>query len=264
MGWHSTTIPSIFFDQPFAHNNPQRDPAPARDWVADAAKMGSLTLDKSLLQYADPLEAVDFAVNSRALQQFSQSVAARQHDFKYIGQGYFYSPYKSDATEWLRIAGMALEGSLLDYQIGDLFKRCTPGDVRVSYSQVALPTASVIAEYYPGGRLGLHKTQSNYELGIVHKGLMTTKQLFEYRLLQNFWSSFWWRLICLAVFTGYLYILAKRKFWVTLFTVVAGMGVVAAVVRIIFGVSATKPIGLVVLAAATLFLMHGKPVLKRE
>jgi hypothetical protein len=264
LGWHSMPIPSFYFDQPFAHNNPQRDPAPATEWVADAAKMGSFTLDKTLLQYAQPLEAADFAANGPALQQFSQSVAARQHGFKYIGQGYFYSPYQADATEWLRIAGMALEGSLLDYQLGDLFKRCTPGDVRVSYSQVALPTASVIAEHYPGSRLGLHKTSNQYELGLVHKGLLTPNELFAVRMSQNFWTSFWWRLGCLAVFTMFVFISTGWKFWTALFTVVSSMGIIAALVRVTLAVSATKPISLIVLAAATLYLLHGKPVLKRE
>ena len=221
-------------------------------------------MDKSLLQYASPLESAEFVANGPALHQFSQSVAARQHGFKYIGQGYFYSPYQADATEWLRVAGMVLEGSLLDYQIGDLFRRCTPGDVRVSYSQVALPTASVIAEHYPGSRLGLHRTSNQYELGIVHKGIMTPKQLFEARMKENFWTSFWWRVGCLTVFTAFVFILSGWRFWTSLFSVVASMGIVAALVRVAFAVSPMKPIGLIALAGVTLYLMHGKAVIKRD
>jgi hypothetical protein len=58
-GWHSHQIPSILFDQPFHHHNPQRDPVPAAEVVANKASMGEYTLTRPLIERISAYEYFD-------------------------------------------------------------------------------------------------------------------------------------------------------------------------------------------------------------
>ena len=63
-----------------------------------------------------------------------------QERFVYVGQGgYFFSPHAaSDFEKLAKVAGQYFEGSLFDYQVGDvvaaLTGSCAAGDIRVSFS----------------------------------------------------------------------------------------------------------------------------------
>jgi len=48
-GWHNHRIPSLAFDQPAAHHNPQRDPYPSADFYAQDARIGSTSIDPALI-----------------------------------------------------------------------------------------------------------------------------------------------------------------------------------------------------------------------
>ena len=67
------------------------------------------------------------------------SPAAIEDNFVYVGQGgYFFSPYESStASKLFNYFAQYLEGSLFDYQLGDLvgaLASCTAGDIRFYYS----------------------------------------------------------------------------------------------------------------------------------
>lgn len=54
--------------------------------------------------------------------------------FAYVGDGYFFSPHEPSKMEKMfKVFGEYLEGSLFDWQLGDIFPSCTPGDIRIRY-----------------------------------------------------------------------------------------------------------------------------------
>ena len=64
----------------------------------------------------------------RNLAGLHESEAGRSHSFTYVGGGYIFSPYVPKAHEVLfKMFVEHLEGSLFDWQIGDLFPSCTAG-----------------------------------------------------------------------------------------------------------------------------------------
>lgn len=215
-GWHSHRIPSLFFDQPFHHNNPQRDPLPSQEWRVPSAKAGHFVLPSALLDrmssystlqvQIDTSNAVDAKVEQHGdtvivpLSDLVNSVASQQHGFKYVGDGYFYSPYEASAMETVsRIAGSFLEGSLFDFQLGDLFSVCNAGDIRIRFSSISPSTISVLAEQQDEqGNLGLHTTSRGYHVGSIHVGKHTSRQMMDEEIRQNWWITFWSRLLLVA------------------------------------------------------------------
>lgn len=84
----------------------------------------------------------------RLLQDTSQSIAATEHNFVYVGQGgYFFSPYESStASRFFKYFAQYLEGSLFDWQVGDLMPSCTAGDVRFRYEVQDPAVVSVLGQ----------------------------------------------------------------------------------------------------------------------
>ncbi len=112
--------------------------------------------------------------------------AARQHNFVYVGQskGFFFSPYMSDTREkLLKMFFQHLEGSLFDWQLGDLMPSCTAGDIRVSYRTKDPQQLSVVGKLVDGRsghELTLHTTSRGYELGMAHAGVVEWEEMFEF------------------------------------------------------------------------------------
>ena len=74
------------------------------------------------------------------------SQAYELQNFRYVGDGYFYSEFvEPTAPLAARLVGQFLEGSLLDFQLADLFQQCKAGDVRVHYEAVRPAVISVVA-----------------------------------------------------------------------------------------------------------------------
>ena len=69
--------------------------------------------------------------DARSLNRFRDSPAAVSHNFVYTGKGgYFYSPYlMSDRDRIIKLFFQWAEGSLLDFQLGDIIPSCTAGKV---------------------------------------------------------------------------------------------------------------------------------------
>jgi len=82
------------------------------------------------------------------LKDTPNSPAAIHDNFVYVGQGgYFFSAYESATSSKLfNFFAQYLEGSLFDWQMGDLMPSCTSGDIRFYY-QVQDPTiVSVVGQ----------------------------------------------------------------------------------------------------------------------
>lgn len=86
------------------------------------------------------------------LKDTPYSPAATNDNFVYVGQGgYFFSPYKSDtASKLFNYFTQYLEGSLFDWQIGDLMPSCTAGDVRFYYEVQDPTVVSVLGQLGSG------------------------------------------------------------------------------------------------------------------
>jgi hypothetical protein len=172
-GWTPFRVNSFLFDQPAAHHNPQRDPYPSStftslDLIASVGNESPLCeIEPSVLESAKgSYRALDFTLGAiphppsflarmwsklfgtstdtssqiryediSLLQGAQYSKAATSDGFFYVGQGgYFFSPYQESMVGKLSKAFFGyLEGSLFDWQFGDLMPSCTAGDIRVKY-----------------------------------------------------------------------------------------------------------------------------------
>ena len=118
--------------------------------------------------------------------------AATEHHFVYAGKGYFYSPYQESTSHALFKYFMEyMEGSLMDWQLGDLIPSCTAGDVRVSY-QVADPdVVSVLGEVKQRKQRSLQlmpkTTTTGLEVGLVHAGIWSKEEM-----IAREDSDVWW------------------------------------------------------------------------
>ncbi|KAI9338819.1 hypothetical protein BDR26DRAFT_1008127 [Obelidium mucronatum] len=198
-GWYPYRINSLFFDQPAAHHNPQRDPFPSVTTTAAKADLGDYVVSKNVLEHANDGWSTRKRYSGSELDQMSQeSLASGDFGFRYIGDGYFYSEYEASHTAtFLRAAGMALEGSLLDYQIADvvnnLFGQCKAGDIRVSYQAIVTTSeqgASVIGELGPDLKtIGIYQTVRGYKMGLFENRVdgVSPKTMFGKLLTEAFW-----------------------------------------------------------------------------
>ncbi|KAL7486297.1 hypothetical protein ACHAW6_011893 [Cyclotella cf. meneghiniana] len=83
------------------------------------------------------------------LRDTPHAVAATRENFVYVGQGgYFFSPYDNPSTtqRLFNYFVQYMEGSLFDWQIGDLMPSCTAGDIRFSYQVQDPAIVSVLGE----------------------------------------------------------------------------------------------------------------------
>eukprot|EP00771_Trimastix_marina_P004102 gnl/Trimastix_PCT/838.p1 GENE.gnl/Trimastix_PCT/838~~gnl/Trimastix_PCT/838.p1 ORF type:complete len:417 (-),score=65.59 gnl/Trimastix_PCT/838:32-1282(-) len=179
LGWHRHRISSIFFDQPFAHNNPQRDPFGTEfaDQVARTARVGSqYRVDAELLRRLGGFHALP--VTPSTVAAFQMSPAAQQHGFQHLGNGWFYSAYDAGMVKKVaQFAGRLLEGSL-DIQLGDFFHSCKAGDIRVRF-EVADPTVlSAIGLQAGDGLLTTKTTSTGYHFGLIGGGTLSARDLF--------------------------------------------------------------------------------------
>lgn len=82
------------------------------------------------------------------LRDTPNSPAAVRDNFVYVGQGgYFFSPQESAMSSRLfNYFAQYLEGSLFDWQLGDLMPSCTAGDVRFRYDVQDPTVVSVLGQ----------------------------------------------------------------------------------------------------------------------
>eukprot|EP00956_Cyclotella_meneghiniana_P004627 scaffold5710_cov47-Cyclotella_meneghiniana.AAC.1 len=116
------------------------------------------------------------------LRDTPHASAATQHNFVYVGQGgYFFSPYESPSTTTtlFKYFMQYMEGSLFDWQLGDLMPSCTAGDIRFVYTVQDPSSISFLGEATTMGKDGVlemyPKTlvingNHRQDIGFVHAG----------------------------------------------------------------------------------------------
>ncbi len=164
--WQSFRINSLLFNQPAAHYNPQRDPYPSSEFASHDAEVGVLQLSPALVNHIRAPDRKVIWTNtaqrepkwydyifhpvqrffgwkdnsryeyfSRMIVSFRGSVAFLLDNFLYIGDGYFYSPFEASMhMNVLKYFMEWVEGSLFDWQLGDIVHSCQAGDIRVHFS----------------------------------------------------------------------------------------------------------------------------------
>merc|ERR1712172_444800 len=110
--------------------------------------------------------------------------------FVYVGDGYFFSPFKeSEYGNIFKYFMQYVEGSIFDWQIGDLMPSCTAGDIRISYTVQDPEDISILGEAAsttheklsskeansPQLKIQPIQTKNGHNVGLVHKGLHTAE-----------------------------------------------------------------------------------------
>lgn len=129
------------------------------------------------------------------LDAVQSSKAATQHGFEYVGDGYFYSKYEmSNTAQAFKWVGELAEGSLFDWQIGDLldkaFDRCQTGDIR-GWFYVADPAeVTVLASVKDAnGTLGVYRTKKfDHRRRYAFARLFPGEVSFEFMKATNKWE----------------------------------------------------------------------------
>lgn len=193
-GWRSRRIISSFFVQPAAHHNPQRDPWPSATLPAASALLTTtpgvlVTVGASALRrtrakwrriaWTPGGHGSSSQWSGRptryealaALTDFRATKAFIKDGFVYVGNGWFYSAYEQSVSKRL-VRGLFqyLEGSLLDWQLGDLVPSCTAGDIRVRYQIQDPKRLSILATVTANRKGHLEVGDSGAMRAIVQAG----------------------------------------------------------------------------------------------
>lgn len=124
------------------------------------------------------------------LKDTPTSPAAIDDNFVYVGQGgYFFSPHESSrASKLFNYFAQYLEGSLFDYQFGDLLglASCTAGDIRFYYSVKDPNEISVlgqiravddgVVQITPRVLRGVGNEKDS-SIGLVHSGQLSAEDM---------------------------------------------------------------------------------------
>lgn len=179
--WVSHPVLSALYDQPFAHHNPQAVPVTSTSLTTSGATVGDFHVNSALLR----------SMSGNQKVRFNAAEIVPTNGFSYIGDGVFYLPYSASQSESiLKAIGQLAEGTLLDFQIGDLFSRCTAGDVRVYFSACAPTEVSVLAlQESDNGDLSTRKSSSGQSIGFIHVGVHSVDEMLATEKSSHFWSS---------------------------------------------------------------------------
>ena len=196
-GWRSTPINSLFFNQPGAHHNPQRDPYPSRSVVdsTDVSVGNGFTIDSNLAKYVSVSSHPVVNWDASSYNAFMKSQAHQRDNFYYTNKnGWFYSPYTPSTAERLAKAAVQyMEGSLFDFQLGDLFSECTAGDIRVRYrTKTPSGGVSLIGRQTDDmGRIDTFKSIDDREVDAIYEGRHSAEEVKRLRIADAF-SNFMW------------------------------------------------------------------------
>ena len=198
-GWRLTPVSSLLFNQPGAHHNPQRDPYPSGMVDAtDVAVGNGFVVDKNLAQKVSVNKERVVPWNTNNYVNFMHSNAYSKNNFYYTNKdGWFYSPYKPSLAEsFVKTAVEYMEGSLFDFQIGDLFSECNAGDIRVRFRSIA-PAGGVSfigRQTGKNGRVNTFKSIEDREVAAIYEGLHSAEEIKEMKISDTF-STFVWTAI---------------------------------------------------------------------
>lgn len=212
-GWTAFPIISLLFDQPFTHHNPLRQPYKSLRFEVDETKLGNYSLTHDVTKKLNSWRKADFS--PRNLKDFSESPASKLNNFHYTGNGMFYSPYEEkNAMLLVRMFGQFLEGTLLDWQVGDIIgmmiNSCTPGDIRVQYEHISPKNLSVVGKLLDKtGRIGPYVSENGYSFSSISEGFYSHEELLAkelssanfYVILMRICMSLW----CFLILAGFGY-----------------------------------------------------------
>ena len=149
------------------------------------------------------------------------SIAAQQHKFLYTNtaEGWFFSPYTAPTwAKLLRGFGQFVEGSMFDWQIGDiydLYNGCTAGDIRVRFSVTDPRTISVVggvrkAKYDTPSEIGsYHVDFADFDINIMHAGEHTAHEMFDNETKEAYSAAWYRRFLCILSGLSAAYLLHK-------------------------------------------------------
>lgn len=239
LGWRSHRINSLLFNQPAAHYNPQRDPFPSDTFRSEDAKANGIGISTILdgTRLLAPSRPLAFSPGARRppygffeklwsrwtgwqdatlygdlseIADLPYSAAGRE-GFRYVGNGgWFFSPHERQWQEsLLKALGGLMEGSLMDWQIGDLVPSCHAGDIRVHY-YVKDPEEASVAGKFSGVEVVPYPTKAGHAIGMVHAGYvsfddMAKADIWEqkkYALFLRVVSIFWGWIVAVAADKG--------------------------------------------------------------
>jgi len=211
-GWHSYPINSLFFDQPAAHHNPQRQPvAPGQVDVTGITSTKGFSIAAPFMNNLKG-QTLTYSFRPEHLQGFLTSPAYVNDKFFYTGNnGWFLSKYEpSRAEQAMKMAFEYAEGTLFDFQLGDLFSVCDAGDVRVALEGKVLQNGiSAIALQNADGSLSPFKTLSGNNIILLQEGQVTADEMMNRELGDRFTTLVWYTIgalvsVGLCVLFGYL------------------------------------------------------------
>lgn len=199
--WRSIQIFSKAFDQPVHHNNPfDRDPFPSSSVFSSDAKIGAVNVKEEIFRNSKggltaPKRLKRFTY--KELSHFQNSPAYSNWNFHYTDHnGWFFSPYEASMVRKMGMAfGKWLEGSLFDYQFGDLMDMaggCTAGDVRVQYYVSNPDTLSALGKN-AGGALGISTSNSNhFPIGFAFAGIHNVDDMMNSKTTELRQAAWMW------------------------------------------------------------------------
>jgi hypothetical protein len=115
--------------------------------------------------------------------------------FTHVGDGYFFSAFQASRNANLfKYFMQYLEGTLFDWQIGDLMPSCEAGDIRIRYDVQDPMDVSILGQVSSHSRaLNLRnpviqpiKTSNGRDVGLVHYGFHTAEDM----IIAEDWDSF--------------------------------------------------------------------------
>lgn len=118
------------------------------------------------------------------LRNTETSLGATMHNFVYVnqGSGYFFSPYQASNLKLMwKYFMQYMEGTLFDWQLGDMMPSCTAGDLRIYYKVQDPPDISVLAQVSDSGEntfaLVPIPTNAGPSIGFVHEGNRSVEEM---------------------------------------------------------------------------------------
>jgi len=201
--WVNHLIPSIFFNDAITHMNPSRNPVSTETFYPEfpVPLKNGFSLPKDVLSY---LQAPDESVllGHRELRRYTMSKAFNTDEFKYIGDGWFYSSYKPSYLESFF--------QMANFQVYDLFAKCQAGDIRVRFTTKKANSVSLIAKQdTENGILAPIQTSNGINKALLVAGTMSKTRLEQVAIDSYFWSVWINRVI------GFLALIGSVAFFVS-------------------------------------------------
>lgn len=287
--WKSYKINSLFFDQPAAHHNPQRDPFPRKEFVSNDAVMEfhrnttagnhfnehkrkqqqekeqipfhheNMNKIHDEMDVPKPLTLIARLApsmiqngirgattrgikwvhggippipsfwtrwipdrtryeDSYHLFQYPLSQNAVESNFVYVGDGWFFSPYRASRQESMfKYFMQYIEGTIFDWQIGDLMPSCEAGDIRIRYTVQDPQVISILGQLVTSTRttdknvnqsrsssgrvlpqysIEPIQTTNGRNVGLVHEGYHSAQNM----IITEDKNSMMWAAICRCLF----------------------------------------------------------------